>query len=65
MTLEVPYMNMTHPLMGSGHYNPISIGATTSPASCPDWSLWWLLAAAVAGGAAGWQYSKAKRARRR
>jgi hypothetical protein len=52
----------THPLKGSGHYNPISIG---DAAACPSRSLWWLLAAVAAGAAAGWQYSKAQKKGRR
>jgi hypothetical protein len=28
--LEVPY-RATHPLLGSGHYDPISIGSTAHP----------------------------------
>lgn len=60
---EVPYV-ATHPLMGSGHYNPISIGEA-APAACPTRSLWWLLAAAAAGGLAGWQYSKTQKKGRR
>ena len=54
----------THPLVGSGHYNPISIGDAVAPA-CPSRSLWWLLAAAAAGAAAGWQYSKSQKRGRR
>jgi hypothetical protein len=50
--------------MGSGHYNPISIGEA-APAACPTRSLWWLLAAAAAGGLAGWQYSKTQKKGRR
>lgn len=61
MPLEVPY-KATHPLEGSGFYNPISIGQT---ATCPEWSLWWLLAAAAAGGWAGWQVSKSQKKGRR
>jgi hypothetical protein len=56
--LEVPFRT-AHPLMGSGHYNPISIGAAAAP--CPTRSLWWLALAGAVGGFAGWKYSQEKR----
>lgn len=54
------------PLMGSGHYDPISIGdSTPAAASCPEHPWWWLVAAAAAGGILGFQLSKAQRPQRR
>jgi hypothetical protein len=58
---EVPY-RATHPLMGSGRYNPISLGDATS---CPTRSYWWLALAAAVGAAAGWQVSKSQKKGRR
>ena len=58
---EVPY-HATHPLMGSGRYNPISIG---DAAACPTRTLWWLALAAAVGAAAGWQYAKSQKKGRR
>jgi hypothetical protein len=69
--LEVPFYSRL-PWQGTGHYDPMSIGgvsieaaAPPSAADCPSRSLWWLAAALLAGGVAGWQYSKAKKKGRR
>lgn len=57
---------LAHPLTGSGHYDPISLGDTTpTAATCPTHPWWWLAAAAAAGGLLGFQLSKAQRPQRR
>lgn len=58
---EAPYA-ARHPLTGSGHYDPISIGDT--PTTCPERPWWWLLVAAAAGGVLGFQLSKQQRPQR-
>lgn len=62
LVLEVPFYT-SNPWVGSARYRPISIGQVTD--TCPSRSYWWLLAAAVAGGVAGWQYSKSRKKARR
>ena len=66
MRYETPYIG---PLELFDGYDPArmlgAIGQTPAPATCPVRPLWWLVAAAAAGGFAGFAMTKKDTRRRR